>query len=155
MDLSWQQTFETEDPLEVERFCAESGIEYTWLGDERLRTTQVAQGVVRHPVTGELCWFNQAHLFHTSSLPEDVRGALLSGLDPFELPRSAFYGDGTPIEDGVIALIHQAFEVESVAEPWRDGDVMLVDNVLVSHGRQPYTGRRKVLVAMAEPGSAD
>jgi alpha-ketoglutarate-dependent taurine dioxygenase len=155
LDLSWQQTFETEDPAEVERFCAESGIEYTWLPDGRLRTTQVAQGVVRHPVTGENCWFNQAHLFHTASLPDDVRGTLLSSLDPLDLPRNALYGDGTPIEDEVIAGIHAAFEAETVAEPWRDGDVMLIDNVLVSHGRQPYTGPRKVLVAMAEPGSAD
>ncbi|WIM94400.1 TauD/TfdA family dioxygenase [Actinoplanes oblitus] len=155
LDLSWQQTFETEDPAEVERFCAESGIEYTWLPDGRLRTTQVAQGVVRHPVTGETCWFNQAHLFHTSSLPAEVRGTLLDSLDPLDLPRNALYGDGTPIEDEVIAGIHAAFEAETVAEPWRDGDVMLIDNVLVSHGRQPYTGPRKVLVAMAEPGSAD
>jgi hypothetical protein len=82
-----------------------------------------------------------------------VRGSLLSSLDPVELPRNALYGDGTPIEDDVIAQIRAAFEAESVARPWSDGDVMLIDNVLSAHGRQSYTGQRNVFVAMAEPAS--
>ncbi|WNM30385.1 TauD/TfdA family dioxygenase [Streptomyces sp. Li-HN-5-11] len=154
LDLTWQDAFETEDPNEVEAYCREAGIEFSWLGEQRLRTKQVAQAVVRHPVTGEWSWFNQAHLFHTASLPAEVRSALLSALDPFELPRNALYGDGTPIEDEVVAAIHQAFEAELVAEPWGDGDVMLIDNVLTAHGREPFTGPRKVLVSMAEPASS-
>ncbi|MCX2182268.1 TauD/TfdA family dioxygenase [Streptomyces sp. SKN60] len=155
MDLTWQQAFETEDPAEVERFCEESGIEYTWFPDQRLRTKQIAQAVVQHPVTGEWSWFNQAHLFHTSSLPQEARETLLETLEPIELPRNALYGDGTPIEDEVIKAIHEAMEAEYRAEGWSDGDVMLIDNVLVAHGRQPYTGARKVLVAMSEPASSD
>ncbi|MFE6101526.1 TauD/TfdA family dioxygenase [Streptomyces laurentii] len=154
MDLSWQQAFETEDPAEVERFCTDAGIEFTWLPGRRLRTRQVAQAVVRHPVTGEWSWFNQAHLFHPAGLPADVRGSLLETLDPVELPRNALYGDGTPIEDEVIAGINSAFAAEYRAEAWSDGDVLLIDNVLTAHGRQPYTGPRKVLVAMAEPASS-
>jgi len=154
MDLTWQQAFETDDRAEVERFCRESGITLTWLPDQRLRTVQVAQAVVRHPVTGEWSWFNQAHLFHTSSLPEEVRGSLLEALDPIDLPRNALYGDGTPIEDEAIAAVAAALEAEYRAEAWSDGDVLLIDNVLTAHGRQPYTGARKVLVAMAEPASS-
>ncbi|WP_410666179.1 TauD/TfdA family dioxygenase [Amycolatopsis sp. lyj-84] len=154
MDLTWQQAFETNDPAVVEQFCTDSGIEFTWLPDQRLRTQQVAQAVVRHPVTGEWAWFNQAHLFHPVSLPSDVRGSLLEALDPIDLPRNALYGDGTPIEDEVIATINAAFDAEYRAEAWSDGDALLIDNVLTAHGRQPYTGPRKVLVAMAEPASS-
>jgi hypothetical protein len=32
---------------------------------------------------------------------------------------------------------------------WRAGDLMLIDNVLVAHGRRPFTGSRRVLVAMS------
>jgi alpha-ketoglutarate-dependent taurine dioxygenase len=31
---------------------------------------------------------------------------------------------------------------------WERGDVLLLDNYLVAHGRNPYEGPRKILVAM-------
>ena len=34
--------------------------------------------------------------------------------------------------------------------PWRKGDILLVDNFLVSHGRDPFKGPRRILVSMAE-----
>jgi hypothetical protein len=40
-----------------------------------------------------------------------------------------------------------------VAFPWQKGDILLLDNMLVAHGRAPYAGPRKVVVAMAEPVS--
>jgi alpha-ketoglutarate-dependent taurine dioxygenase len=36
-----------------------------------------------------------------------------------------------------------------VTFPWRAGDVLAIDNVLVMHGRKPFTGHRRVIVAMA------
>jgi alpha-ketoglutarate-dependent taurine dioxygenase len=33
--------------------------------------------------------------------------------------------------------------------PWSAGDVLILDNMLMMHGRQPYEGERRVLVAMA------
>jgi hypothetical protein len=31
---------------------------------------------------------------------------------------------------------------------WRAGDVLILDNLLAAHGRMPFTGKRKVLLAM-------
>jgi alpha-ketoglutarate-dependent taurine dioxygenase len=31
---------------------------------------------------------------------------------------------------------------------WNTGDLLVIDNVLVGHGRRPFTGSRRVLVAM-------
>ncbi|MQY02120.1 TauD/TfdA family dioxygenase [Actinomadura macrotermitis] len=150
LDLSWQQAFETGDRAEAERACRDLGLEFAWSGD-RLRTWQVCPAVVRHPVTGEAAWFNQAHLFHPSSLPAEVRDSLLAASGEEDLPRNAQYGDGTRIEDSALEEIRRAFEAETVAEPWSAGEVLLIDNVLMSHGRQPYQGPRKVLVAMTDP----
>jgi len=149
LDLSWQDVFQTSDPVAVEEFCRSAGIEWTWKAGERLRTEQVCQAVAIHPRTGEEVWFNQAHLFHVSSLETEVRQALLDTA-PEELPRNTLYGDGSIIEDADLAQVRAAFESEAVVFQWERGDVLLVDNMLVAHGRQPYQGPRRIVVGMGE-----
>jgi alpha-ketoglutarate-dependent taurine dioxygenase len=34
---------------------------------------------------------------------------------------------------------------------WEAGDILLLDNMLVAHGRRAFTGPRQIVVAMAEP----
>jgi alpha-ketoglutarate-dependent taurine dioxygenase len=153
LDVAWQEVFQTDDRAEVERYCRDSGIELEWRDGDRLRTRQVCQAAIRHPETGEAVWFNQAHLFHVSSLEPAVRHALLSQLDPADLPRNTYYGDGSPIEDATLDQIRDAFREEMVSFPWQRGDVLLLDNVLIAHGRAPFEGPRQVLVAMARPAS--
>jgi alpha-ketoglutarate-dependent taurine dioxygenase len=154
LDLSWQDVFQTTSRAEVESYCQSNGIRYEWLGEDRLRTRQVCQAVARHPQTGEEVWFNQAHLFHIQSLPARVRETLLTQFKEEELPRSACYGDGTPIEPAVIEAISAAYAQETIAFPWQKGDILLLDNMLIAHGRQSFVGARKVVVAMAESFSA-
>ena len=43
----------------------------------------------------------------------------------------------------------------AAAALWQEVDVLLLDNMLVAHGRAPYTGARAILVGMAEPYSVD
>src|SRR5262249_51434849 len=110
----------------------------------------VRQVTATHPRTGETVWFNHAHMFHVSNLDPAVRAALLAEFDDDELPRNAFYGDGSPIEDEVLAAIRETYREAAGAFPWERGDVLLLDNFLVSHGRQPFRGPRRIVVAMAE-----
>ncbi|WP_336779439.1 amino acid adenylation domain-containing protein [Paenibacillus illinoisensis] len=149
-DLPWQTVFGTNDKHEVERYCENVGIDYEWKSDNGLRTRQVRQAVVKHPKTNELVWFNSAHMFHISSLDRNVSESLLKLFTEEELPRNSYYGDGTPIEPEVIKHIKDVYKKETLSFPWQKGDVMLLDNILASHGREPYKGARKVLVAMAE-----
>jgi len=149
MDLPWQKVFQTDDRKRVEAFCRDAGIQFEWRGSDRLRTIQVCQGVATHPRTGEPVWFNQAHLFHVSSLEPELRAILLAELDERELPRNAFYGDGLPIENTALEEIRDAYRCEEVRFPWREGDVLLLDNMLIAHGRKPFTGPRSVLVALS------
>lgn len=151
IDLPWETVFQTNEKAEVEAYCKSTGIEFEWLDSNKLRTSQVCQAVATHPQTDDLVWFNQAHLFHISSLKAEVRESLLAVLNAEELPRNSYYGDGSEIETSVLEEIHKIYEQEKVIFAWQEGDILLLDNMLAAHGRQPFTGARKVLVGMAQP----
>lgn len=153
VDLPWETVFQTNRREDVEQYCRSHGIELEWKKDGGLRTRQVCQGVATHPCTKDLVWFNQAHLFHVSALDSKIRSAMLRLFKEEDLPRNSYYGDGSAIGEPVLERIRGAFVRETVAYPWQAGDVMLVDNMLAAHGRSPFTGPRRVLVAMAEPFS--
>lgn len=153
LDLPWREVFQTEDKAEVETFCHEHGIKCEWNG-EQLTTRQICQSVANHPRTGEEVWCNQAHLFHVSNLEPALRASLLSTVGEDRLPRNSFYGDGSRIDDAVLDEIRQIYEDEAVVFGWQQGDVLLLDNMLIAHGRKPYQGPRRVLVGMADPYSA-
>jgi alpha-ketoglutarate-dependent taurine dioxygenase len=150
LDLTWQNVFQTENRAEAEEFCREAGIEFKWKGDEQLCTTENCQATAAHPRTGQMVWFNQAHLFHVSNLESEIRDLLLnsSGGEP---PRNAFYGDGTPIDNSDLEEIRAAYEKEAVVFPWQERDVLLLDNMLTAHGRKPYRGARQIVVGMGRP----
>jgi hypothetical protein len=146
-DLSWREVFQTNSRAEVEDYCRKAGMTVEWTGENGLRTSQICQAVAEHPVTGEIVWFNQAHLFHVSSLGADVRRSLQSGAQGNE-PRNAFHGDGTEIDEAALSHIRAVYENELVTFPWQRGDVLILDNMLTAHGRKPYRGPRQIVVGM-------
>lgn len=151
LDVDWRQVFGTESKAEVEAYCAAHAIACEWKDGDELRTRQVCQGTAVHPVTGDMVWFNQAHLFHVSSLAPEVRESLLDIVgDPLELPRNAFYGDGAPIEDETLATVRRVLDRHKIVFPWQTGDVVMLDNMLTAHAREPFKGPRRVIVAMAQ-----
>ncbi|WP_322029497.1 TauD/TfdA family dioxygenase [Paraburkholderia sp. J76] len=150
LDLPWEQVFGTHDRAEVEAYCRANRIGYEWLDDgEALRTRQVCQSELIHPLTGETVWFNQAHLFHVSNLPATVQEALLEVVDEDRLPRNTFFGDGTPIDAAMLDEIRAVYRDTMLSFPWQSADALVLDNVLMSHGRAPFSGKRRVLVAMS------
>jgi alpha-ketoglutarate-dependent taurine dioxygenase len=155
MDLPWQDVFQTSDRAQVEAFCRENGIQAEWVDDDHLRSRQVCQGVATHPRTGEPVWFNQAHLFHVSSLGDEVREMLVESLGEENVPRNTYFGDGSPIGDAELAEVRRAWDAAAIRFPWRENDVLLLDNMLMAHAREPFTGARRVVVAMADAWGSD
>lgn len=152
LDVSWQDFFHTTDKALVEQYCRQSGMDYQWL-DNGLRTRKVRPAISYHPETGKPIWFNQVQLHHISCLEPDVRQSLLSNLGLENLPRNVYYGDGSPIEDSVMAEIGAAYQQAQVSFPWQQRDLLMLDNMLVAHARNPYQGDRKIVVAMGAMNS--
>jgi alpha-ketoglutarate-dependent taurine dioxygenase len=104
----------------------------------------------RHPQTGESVWFNQAHLFHVSRLPGEVREWLSTNFAEEDLPRNVYFADGDRIEPELVDEILKVYRRQAVAFSWRAGDVLLIDNMLTAHGRNPFRGKRRVVVGMSQ-----
>jgi alpha-ketoglutarate-dependent taurine dioxygenase len=154
LDLTWQQVFGTDSKDKVAAICAKSGIDHEWAADGRLRTRQVCQATAAHPKTGETVWFNQAHLFHISALPPEIREMLSAELDEADWPRNAYFGDGEPIPSAMLDEIRSIYSQNSISFRWRPRDVLLLDNMLMAHGRNSFAGTRKIVVGMAQPHRA-
>ena len=151
LDVPWQKVFGTESREVVEAFCRRARIEWEWKPSGELRTRQLCQGIEMHPRTHAPLWFNQAHLFHISNLQPDVRETLIEVLGLENVPRDVHFADGKPIPDTVLDEIRGVLAEQAVIFPWHAGDVLMLDNMRVSHARTPFKGARKVVVAMAEP----
>ena len=153
LDLPWNEVFQTDDKKVVEKFCFENGLSFEWLDNNHLRTKQVNHAVHCHPVSGEKIWFNQAHLFNVGSLEQDISRTLLTTLGEDMLPRNTYYGDGTPIERKVIKMVNSLYNLTKIKFKWEKNDLLLLDNMLFTHGRESFSGTRKILTGMACPNT--
>jgi len=150
--LSWQATFQTTDRAVVERYCSERLIDYHWKADGGLRLENTFESVVTHSRTGEEVWFNQAPQFHPSDYPSHIYQTLINSYrgKESELPQTSFFGDNSPIDIRALKHIRETMFGEATVFPWLQGDVVMLDNVLVCHGRMPFSGQRKILLAMTD-----
>jgi amino acid adenylation domain-containing protein len=155
LGLPWQTVFQTDDMAEVEREAQETRVELSWRSGDRLRTRGARPAVIAHPATGEKTWFNQGQHWHVSCLDPETSESMRALFADDELPRHLFFGDGSPIPDEWMAAILDVYRRLEVVFPWQKGDVVLLDNVLVAHGRNPFKAPRKILVAMGEMTSFD
>ncbi len=140
---AWQDAFETDDKKTVENHCRKIGAEYEWKPNGGLRVSQIRPATAIHPQTGEEVWFNQADGFHPSNLDAETY-ALMNG--NFRL--NACFGDGSPIDVAMLEHIRAVLRRETVPVAWQKGDVLIVDNIRAAHGRMPFSGARKIVLAM-------
>ena len=113
-----------------------------------------APGFVDHPETGERRWFNQ--------IPsQTVTPIYMSRYAEYEAhygdhrprPYDPRYGDGGRIPVELVIESYRASDACTVAFPWENGAVLMIDNVNTFHGRSPYAGKRDVQVALLEEGA--
>lgn len=137
MGRSWRSTFRAESRDEAEARMASLGYSWEWQADGGLRTTTPVLPAVRELATGRRSFFNQ--------LIAAFRGWKDDRNDP---SRAITFGDGTRLDvDAVLTASDIADEI-TFDVPWQRGDVALVDNFAVMHGRRTFSGTRKVLASL-------
>ncbi len=147
---SWQQSYGSEDRDVVEARLREQSAEWTWNDDGGLVVRMRAPALLRHSVTGEEIWTNQAVNWHPAYFgPAHVAKMRAAFGAEARFPKTVTFGDGGSIPAAAIETIAAALEAEEHAFAWRRGDVVLIDNEVVAHGRRPFSGERAIDVAMA------
>src|SRR5881296_49451 len=144
------EAFGTDERRAVESYCRANAIKFEWQPDGGLRTWQRRSAVVRHPLTGQRCWFNQIAFLNVWTIDPEVREYLVDIYGEEGLPFNTRFGNGDAIGADVVQVINEVYEANTAREQWQAGDLMLVDNVRTAHGKEPFEGPREVLVAMAD-----
>jgi alpha-ketoglutarate-dependent taurine dioxygenase len=148
IDVSWQEFFGTSNRSQVDNYCRAAGINFEWKRETDLCIRQQSDAVIIHPQTGEKVFFNQLQLHHVSCLPPEVRESLLSMMKEDDLPRNVYYGDGSPIHDSVMRQVNELYRQNAVSFRWQERDVLMLNNMMVAHSRNPFIGERKIVVAL-------
>jgi alpha-ketoglutarate-dependent taurine dioxygenase len=151
ISTDWRTAFAAETTADVEAYCAENLITCRWQPDGHLRTSQLRPGIISHPVTGEQVWFNHLAFWNEWSLDDELRETLIDEFGHADLPFNTALGDGSLLTREELQTLSAAYDAATVRQRWQPGDLMLVDNILCSHGRDPFRGDRKIVVAMGEP----
>jgi alpha-ketoglutarate-dependent taurine dioxygenase len=148
----WQEAFDCQERADVERQCAQIGLQFEWLNDGSVTVSNVRPALVHHAGSGREIWFNQVTAQHPN--PRSM-GSRYHLLERFYARRPAYpyevrYGDGGPISLNDLLPIYSAFGQCEIAVSWQQGDYLLIDNIQVAHGRNPYSGSRVIRVALMD-----
>lgn len=145
---SWQDAFESSDKGAVEDYCRRGRIDFKWTEHNHLRLAETRPATAVHPLTGEEVWFNQAEGFHPSALDGETYEALIQAMREDEFRLNAYFGDRTLLDVAELEHVREVVRDEMVLVPWQRGDVLILDNMLTAHGRMPFKGARRIMLAM-------
>ncbi len=146
---NWQTTYQTKDRSEVESIVAEQGSICEWRSDGTLRVATRCEACTTHPDTGEEVWFNQAEQWHPSALNPAIRGMFEQMVGKGNLPHECEYGDGEQLPEGALAEVRRALDRCKLLFDWQRGDLLMIDNLLMMHGRESFKGERKTLAYLS------
>lgn len=146
---NWQTTYQTDDRAEVEAIAASQGSTCRWQPNGSLRVSTRCQATLVHPDTGAEYWFNQAEQWHPTALNPAIRSMFEGMVGRGNLPHECEYGDGEPMEPEVLAEIRRVLDDSKLLFDWQRGDVLMIDNVAMMHGREAFKGERKTLAYLS------
>ncbi len=148
LDIDWKAMFSSSDPRVVENRCRKDGMAYSWLDAETLQTRCTRPVLSEHPVTHDAVLFHQLFLYHRSRLDDETRASLDALYRDRPFPRTVHYDDGIEIPDASIRELYALYEKHGTMIELEEGDFMVLDNMMVAHGRDAFQGPRKIWVAI-------
>lgn len=153
LDADWRQLYSVASYDELLLKMRARGYGVSIQGEDVVVSYR-APGIINDQRDATPRWFNQVLLHHRAALAQEVDELLSALYAPEDYPRTVYFGDGKPIPDDWIHRIESVLADCGATIPAATGDVLLVNNLTVAHGRRPYTGDRVVRVALGRGISA-
>jgi len=134
--FTWQNCFNTQDQASVELQLSSTGAKWEWLDGDTLKVKNVEPVLRSHSISDEVLWFNGVHTNNGSYYLHAQHIDTSRGV-----PMDTFSGNSMPIPEDMLAQIRGSFWHHSVPLRLRAGDLLVVDNMLVAHGRMSWPDR--------------
>jgi len=141
--LSWQEVSGCDDYAEARTALEREGYEVNLRGSRRLRTRCAQPVIGTHSQTMRKRWYLSDQI--TRRLPWYTR--LPRRLLRSQLGMEFQLESGRQFAPGVLDLVHKELARLRFSFLWRRGDVLVLDNQQMSHGRNPFSGERLILTA--------
>lgn len=157
----WADYFATDEPSVIEQKLRQNQQDWQWVNNGRdLITLTHLPGVLPHPLTHNLTWFNSAAYLNyyanflygaLKQLPWAkylaARYLILKDI----LPMVCHYGNGDAFSLDEVEQINLIVQKYTRIVNWQQGDFMIVDNYTLMHGKQPHEGNRLLYSCMTSP----
>ena len=150
--MPWEKAFGSSELTEVESYFRDNNMSWAWDGP-KLTVKYNRWALATHPDSGCETWFNNMAFYHPATL-QDAMKRLAQRLGYDRMPHAVRWGDGGGVEPETVEELIALYRECAITTRWQRDDVMLVDNLRMAHGRQPFDGERDVAVLMLDEMSA-
>jgi len=137
----WRSTLSVNDKNEAEEKLKELDYNWEWQENGSLQTTTPALPATIELSDGSISFFNQIIAAHRGWKIKEGTSA-----------PAVTFGNGESIDGDLLNAITEIAERFTLPLEWETGDIALIDNKRIMHGRHPYSGekKREVVVSFAK-----
>ena len=135
---SWKDTFNVKTEQELEEVLNKKNIQWKWLDNGTVQTISEPINIFRRYNNEEIIFMAaETSLLNIQKGPK--KKLIHGNLEHFD----------KKTEQAFIYIGNYAYN-ESVRIPWQKYDVLVLNNNLVMHARDPFIGERKILVSLVK-----
>lgn len=138
---SWKSAYKTDKKNVAEERAAKLGTKLEWMGNVAKLITGPVPAIRVDKESGCKTWFNSLAASYSGPANEKT----YNGNTSVEL------GNGKPVPDDAMEDFLKILKQECVAIPWKKGDVLLINNLMVLHSRRPLLKPpRRILASLCK-----
>ncbi|MFS7974336.1 putative TauD/TfdA-like domain, taurine dioxygenase TauD-like superfamily [Helianthus anomalus] len=135
---SWKKAYQTDDKNVAEERAVKQGTKLEWMGNIAKTITGPVAAIRFDEATRRKTWFNSLAVAYDVPTSEKRN-------------TSVELGSGDPVDDDAMKDMLRILKEECVAIPWKKGDVLLVNNLMVLHSRWPLIKPpRRILASLCK-----